>query len=395
MSKSFLLELCFVLICFPSLQAQTAATPAADPNAKAANPTPARQAPDEMTKKIAGLVHVGKYVEAQQLNAGLLIAYPYDQRLIKAKALIEKLLAPAGLTSAAPDNSMPSQPMANTNREQLSGMEKIDYNALIELTRQAQQTTDLPEQTKLLQQFMDQSGLFLQKHSNQMLLWQLRAASAISLNDLMSGYEAGQNLLAMGAADTNDANLQRLLAQLKNKGWLEKQVMEDYKKLEEQTNKYSWLLGTWSLSLDHHLGGLAGLVRSDRLDGPNEEFSWRKAGPVASVVEGYNITGGLKSSGPDLVGTLLDSGEIRWERYFSPAGGGSLPLTYGGHLSTYDGGGSKAYYPSGWQPVISSEIVDDKRTMRMVIPSQNSSPKSKEPWKQVVTLSFTKIEPTH
>jgi hypothetical protein len=102
-------------------------------------------------------------------------------------------------------------------------MDKVDYDALIELARQAQQNTDLAEQKKLLQQFMDQSNLFLQKHPGEMLLWQLRAASAISLDDPMAGYKAGQRLLT---ADSNDPNVRRLLAQLKNKGWLDKQKIE-------------------------------------------------------------------------------------------------------------------------------------------------------------------------
>jgi len=129
-----------------------------------------------MTRKITELVLAGKYAEAQKLTEGLLIAYPDDQRLIKAKALINSRLAPGGSTSAAPGNAQPNQPAEDPNAEQLNGMDKVDYNALIALARQAQQTTDLDEQKKMLQQFMDQSTPFLQKHPDLTLLWQLRAA---------------------------------------------------------------------------------------------------------------------------------------------------------------------------------------------------------------------------
>jgi hypothetical protein len=183
------------------------------------------QAPDDMTRKITDLVNAGKYAEAQQLTTGLLVAYPDDQRLIKAKALIEKLLTPGSSAKTEPE-SQPAQPAAN-NGEEFTGMDKIDYNALIELAREAQQTTDLTEQTKLLNQFMDQSNLFLEKHSDQMLLWQLRAASAISLNQPMAGYTSGEKLIGAGAANSNDANLQRLLGQLRNKGWLDRQNAEE------------------------------------------------------------------------------------------------------------------------------------------------------------------------
>ena len=220
--------LSLVLSSLSLLYAQAPSTPAADPNA-AANPALASQAPDEMTKKITDLVHAGKYTEAHQLTAGLLIAYPDDERLIKAKALIEKLLAPGSSASAAPVTNQPTQPTSNSNAEQLAGMDKVDYDALIELGRQAQQNTDLEQQKASLKQFMDQSGLFLQKHTDQILLWQLRAASAISLNDPMAGYEAGQKLLAAGVADSTDPSSRRLLAQLKNKGWLDREGAEKAK----------------------------------------------------------------------------------------------------------------------------------------------------------------------
>jgi hypothetical protein len=183
------------------------------------------QAPDDMTRKITDLVNAGKYAEAQQLTTGLLVAYPDDQRLIKAKALIEKLLKPGSSAKTEPE-SQPAHPAAY-NGEEFTGMDKIDYNALIELAREAQQTTDLTEQTKLLNQFMDQSNLFLEKHSDQTLLWQLRAASAISLNQPMAGYTSGEKLIGAGAANSNDANLQRLLGQLRNKGWLDRQNAEE------------------------------------------------------------------------------------------------------------------------------------------------------------------------
>ena len=46
----------------------------------------------------------------------------------------------------------------------LTGMDKVDYSALIVLARRAHQTTDMAQQQTRLQQFMDQSGVFLQKH---------------------------------------------------------------------------------------------------------------------------------------------------------------------------------------------------------------------------------------
>jgi hypothetical protein len=324
-----------VLIPLSHLRAQTSTTAPANGSAAAAPSPPSAQAPDEMTRKISELVLAGKYAEAQKLTEGLLIAYPDDQRLIKARALIESRLAPGGPTSATPGSAQPPQPPSNASAEQLTGMDKVDNNALIVLARQAQQTTDLDEQKKLLQQFMDQSAPLLQKHPDLTLLWQLRAASAISLNEPISGYEAGQKLLAMGAADSNDPALQNLLGQLKNKGWLEKQGVEEAEKQAEKTRKYGWILGTWqrgdSLKLE--------FVKSDSGD-----------------IESYQLNDdGTKGTRPIFRGTFQSSGEISWEI--------NLP---------------GPTYPSGWQPVISCEIGSGKRTIQFVIPKQWDSKRDSE-----------------
>src|ERR1700690_3685718 len=55
---------------------------------------PAVQAPDDVVAKLTDLFHAGKYAEAQRLIPGLMIAYPDDQRLVKAKALLDSLVAP-------------------------------------------------------------------------------------------------------------------------------------------------------------------------------------------------------------------------------------------------------------------------------------------------------------
>ncbi len=250
------LALTLVLTRLAPLHAQTKASGPADVKSTAANAAPSDLAPDEVMKKLSDLVHAGKYAEAQQLTTGLLLAFPDDQRLIKAKALLDKSLAAASANATtradpAPGNVASAQPAASATTTQLTGMDKVDYNALIELVRQAQQDTDLEQQKVALKQFMDQSGSFLQKHPDQMLLWKLRAASSISMNDPIAGYEAGQKLLAAGAADSNDANLQQLLAGIKNKGWLDKQGAEDaqeyiwLRSLNLSLTYGDWLDGQW------------------------------------------------------------------------------------------------------------------------------------------------------
>jgi len=343
LSKSLIPGFVLGVILFSPLHAQTGATSSADAKASSANPAPSGQAPDEATRKITELVHAGKYSEVQQLTAGLLIAYPNDQRLIKAKALIEKLLAPAGSANAPSSNQPANNPVPPqaASVEQLTGMERVDYDALIELARQAQQNTDLEQQKASLEQFMDESGLFLQKHPDQMLLWQLRAASAISLNSPTAGYEAGQKLLAMGAADSNDLNLRRLLAQLKNKGYLDSDA--------ERQARYDWIVGTWTVVFSYD--GLEAISRSAPSIRSTVTFS-----KSAAVLEGHTLLDGVLTSGdPGLLdplsnsayrGTILDSKEIRWEWTQN-----------------------RPNDASGWMPAISFVSSEDKKTMTIVFSS--------------------------
>ena len=387
--------------------ADTSAPPI-DTNSISASQAPTGQAPDDVIKKLSDLTHTGKYSEAQQMTVGLLAAYPDDQRLIKAKAILDKLLTATTPTDATPNDSQPAnsvvQPATSVTSEQLTGMDKIDYNALIQRAKEAQQTTDLDQQKILLKQFMEDSGEFLQKYPDQMLLWQFRAVSAIILDDMTDGYEAGQKLLAAGAVDSNDPNLQQLLAQLKNKGWLDKEKMDEYKIFEDKEKKFGWILGTWNAlwSWKPCSGTSNPTVSQSR---NKEEFFL-----TDSNIEGCVIRDDGSRSQPDLRGDILESGEVKWQCYLPPSdsddqytfrttGGGWRELdakaAKGSHGMLHwwfspENVGDGPFYPSGWQPVISCE--NDLRTgiMKIVIPAQNANPSSSEPLKRPVTLVFTK-----
>jgi hypothetical protein len=465
-----------------------------------ASVAPAGQAPDEVMAKLSDLYRTGKIAEAQQLAAGLLLAYPDDQKLAKVKSLLDKLLAAQSVDTAsnvtppanvvASDSQLansvaPVQPkventndgfvgtgmqvaadpeshaikitgifpnspaseaglssgliiekvdgvstegktlgealnllhgaigtkvqlelinpdtkaataveltrqkiqLANdTNPAQLTGMDRVEYDSLKELGSEAQQATDLDQQKALLKQFIIKSTPFLQIHPHETLLMEFYAAAAITLDYPMYGYWAGQRLLANGAADSNDPNLQRLLGQLKNKGWLDRQTAQAAAKQAQ----YDWLLGTWgvSYSINWHPRGvwpanLPALVQSGNLD--NEEFSID--GSSGSPIGGFSIYNGNK--GYHLAGNFLNSGEIHWAYYLDPAG------SFVGYHTAYWGRKTgQVYYPNGWQPIISCEISADKTTMTMVIPSQDTDPNSKNPMSDTVTLHFTKIDDT-
>lgn len=365
--KVMIVGLFLTLICPSPFYAQTAPTAS---NASLGRPA-AGQASDDVTRKITDLVNAGKYTEAQALTTGLLVAYPNDQRLIKTQALL-KQLAPTTAEPSTPVISLSSQPVSGADAGQLTGMEKVDYNALIERARQAQQTTDPEQQKSSLQTFLADSSLFLQKHPEQMLLWQLRAAAALSVNDPDAGYEAAQRLLAAGAADSNDATLQRLLGQLKNNNWLDKQGVENFK-------KYAWIVGTWSISWSF------GEKPDQHGNGAREVFSKSDSGDI----EGYYFSkNGHKNRKPNMRGVILAS-QVGWTEYFDNSD--KDPESPGGLTFVVDDAPGKPYYPRGWQPPISYSLSDDKRTMTMLYPQQSPRRNNRFALQHPVTLVFEKV----
>lgn len=365
-TKLFICGLFLVLGGLASLRGQIAST-----HSDASSQPAAARASDEMTKRITDLVNAGKYLEAQALTTGLLVAYPNDERLIQTQALLKQLVPTAAVPST-PGISLSAQPATGADAGHLTGMDKVDYNALIERARQAQQTPDPEQQKSSLQRFLSDSSLFLQKHPEQMLLWQIRAAAAISVNDPDAGYEAAQKLLAAGAADSNDAALQRLLGQLKNNGWLDRQGVESFK-------RYAWIVGTWSVCWS------VGEKSDQHGNGEKEVFSRSDSG----AIEGFYLSkNGHKNRKPNMRGAILAS-QVSWTQYFDISD--KDPESPGGHSFIVDDAPGRPYYPSGWQPPVSYSLSDDKRTMTMLFAQQSPKRNNKFALQHPVTLVFEKV----
>lgn len=111
-SPGRLAALIFFFAVAPAGWGQTNA-PAAEANSAVARPAPAVQAPDDVMQNLSSLVRAERYQEAQQLTEGLLLAYPTDQRLIKAKAFLDKAVASAKPAEVAQPAEV-DQPTAST-----------------------------------------------------------------------------------------------------------------------------------------------------------------------------------------------------------------------------------------------------------------------------------------
>jgi len=215
----------------------------------------------------------------------------------------------------------------------------------------------------------------------------------------MAGYEAGQKLIAVGAADSSDPALQQLLAQLRNKGWLDKRKA----KVDKQ---FPWLLGRWKVDWTWCMNGpgCVGMYVNPR---DQEEFVVSDSG-----IEGYLIGGdGVKNRDPDFRGEILDAGEIRWECYLPPSDTGGFYVfrhvkgSWATHVTVGRRSdpngyfpvdsidtGSQQFYPSGWLPIISYKFDQEKHTMTIVIPSQDPDPQFRWAKKGQVTLTFSRTD---
>ena len=326
----------------PAVQAQTPAEPGQQSTAAPV------QAPDELLRRVADLVHAGKFADAQQTVNGLLVLYPEDARLLKAKSLLEKAPAAPAVAQTAPTSApaateiagspQPATPATISSAPALSGMDRVDYNALLELARQAQQTTDVAEQRSLSNRFLKQSSSFVEKHPDDVLIWQLRAATARAANAPLDGFEAGQKLVALGAADRGDVGALRLLGQLKNLGWMDKQQVTVANIKAQTANQFAWMLGNWNLANPYNTNTHVVEV----IQPTNESF------------EMWSVKDGARQI-QELRGKILATGEIAWEwDYYNPSG--------------------VKEWPTGWQPIVMKDIGGDNKTFTLIEPSSRKKP---------------------
>jgi hypothetical protein len=177
--------------------------------------------------------------QEQERQRALALARQQQERARRDAAAVAQTSAALGQLLGAPGGAHPPAPP-------LTGMESIEYNSLISLARQAQQATDLKVQRGFLKQFTALSSPFLQKHPERVLLWQIQVVSAMSRNDPIAGYEAGQGLMATGAADSEDADLQQFLVQVNLKGWFNKDrvVVSSHRFEIKFSEWYRWVLAS-------------------------------------------------------------------------------------------------------------------------------------------------------
>src|SRR5581483_5266992 len=123
------------------------------------------------------------------------------------KVVVPNVARPPGQRQATDDSS-------------LSRADLRQYDILFVILDEASEAKSELDRAKRLKEFLDQSGPFLNEHPNLLALWAMRASAALELGARHVTWQAGQNLIALGAADSKSPTIRKLLARLDRKGWL-------------------------------------------------------------------------------------------------------------------------------------------------------------------------------
>jgi FKBP-type peptidyl-prolyl cis-trans isomerase FkpA len=91
-------------------------------------------------------------------------------------------------------------------------------NIIIE---EAQRASSLNERQQLLREFLERSAELVKDSPESTRIWFLRAVVALELSEGQAGWEAGHALLQRGLGSSENPKVQKLMAALERKKWLE------------------------------------------------------------------------------------------------------------------------------------------------------------------------------
>ncbi len=162
------------------------------------------------------LVKAGRVADAKLALADARRLAPSEKQpsLDGIAKIVDAAPAAAAAPVAAPAATPPAQP------GQLSGAVRRRYDTLLLIVEEADKTSSGDERRKLLGEFLKASGEFARDQPALVQIWVLRAAAALELNLARIGWDAGREIVKLGAENSDDAKVRKVLAMLDRKGWL-------------------------------------------------------------------------------------------------------------------------------------------------------------------------------
>lgn len=170
------------------------------------------------------LLKGGKIAAAREALADARKLAPADakKKLDDIGKLIETAATTA--TSAGATNSPGDITAPASGNGALTGAARRKYDTLLVIVEEADQAKSAAERSKLLNEFMEKSSEFVREAPEFMQTWVLRAAAALELNQSKTAWEAGQQMIKLGADLSDDAKVRKIMATLGRKGWLGKEA---------------------------------------------------------------------------------------------------------------------------------------------------------------------------
>jgi hypothetical protein len=102
----------------------------------------------------------------------------------------------------------------------LTGAARRQMDALLLIIEDADKAKLAEERKKLLREFLDKSEPFLKEHSSEISVWTLRAVAAMELNQARAGWEAGRQMIKLGAENSEDPRVRKVMAMLERRALL-------------------------------------------------------------------------------------------------------------------------------------------------------------------------------
>lgn len=177
----------------------------------------------------------GKAAAAREALAEARKLAPRDatQKLDEIAKLIEA--AAKGATSPGATTSSGNLNAQAASTSALTGAARRKYDTLLVIVEEADQAKSPAERRKLLDELLVRSGEFVREFPDVLQVWTLRAAAALELEQERVAWEAGSEMIRLGAENSEDPKIRQLLAKLDRKGWLKTpQEMADMKAAEER-----------------------------------------------------------------------------------------------------------------------------------------------------------------
>ena len=176
--------------------------------------------------EIENLVQQDKYSEAAAKLDALIKEYPHNQKLKDMRASLQASAPAAGVNPLGP---LPITAPA-TQDTALDNMSRLKLDRIIVDGNEAQAQNDQDTRAKDWQTLLIDSDDFVKTNPNEFKVWLLRAAAALELDLSKPGWEAGKNLVRLGALKTSDQNIAAIMGYLDQKGW----IVDDYASIDRK-----------------------------------------------------------------------------------------------------------------------------------------------------------------